>query len=135
MLDASYSAQIYNILLDMRDRFRVSILFITHNLAAARYLCDRIAVIYRGSLMEIASAEEIIEHPKHPYTQALIDALPKFGMHESREPFNSLLAVERERIPGTCCVFFERCARARERCERESPALEEFGRPRPKLCL
>jgi len=127
MLDASYSAQIYNILLSMRDRFNVSILFITHNLAAARYLCDRIAVIYRGSLMEIASAEEIIDHPKHPYTQALIDALPKFGMQQVRDKFNSLLAVERETSSGTCCIFFERCARAKERCEKESPALEEFG--------
>ncbi|MDD5206946.1 MAG: ATP-binding cassette domain-containing protein [Desulfobacterales bacterium] len=127
MLDASYSAQIYNILLEMRDRFHVSILFITHNLAAARYLCDRIAVIYRGSIMEIAPAAEVIERPKHPYTQALIDALPKFGMGEERSRFNSLLLTERERASISCCLFFERCARAKERCGREVPALGDLG--------
>jgi peptide/nickel transport system ATP-binding protein len=127
MLDASYSAQIYNILLNMRDRYRVSILFITHNLAAARYLCDRIAVIYRGRLVEVASAEEVIERPKHPYTQALIDALPKFGMNETGTKFNSLLAVERERNSPVCCLFYERCARAMERCATESPLLWEIS--------
>lgn len=127
MLDASYSAQIYNILLSMRDRFNVSILFITHNLAAARYLCDRIAVIYRGRLMEVAPAGQIIDHPRHPYTQALIDAIPKFGMREVRTKFDSLLAVEREKSPRLCCLFFERCARARERCDQEAPPLGDVG--------
>jgi peptide/nickel transport system ATP-binding protein len=127
MLDASYSAQIYNILLSMRDRYHVSILFITHNLAAARYLCDRIAVIYRGRLMEIAPAGEIIEHPKHPYTQALIDAIPKFGMPEVGSRFNSLLTVAREGHSRFCCLFFERCARAKERCDQEAPPLRDFG--------
>lgn len=124
MLDASYSAQIYNILLEMRNRFHVSILFITHNLAAARYLCDRIAVIYKGSIMEIAPAAEVIERPKHPYTQALIDALPKFGICEDTIKFNSLLSPEREKASVSSCLFFERCARARERCGRETPSLE-----------
>jgi oligopeptide/dipeptide ABC transporter ATP-binding protein len=126
MLDASYSAQIYNILLHMRDRFRVTILFITHNLAAARYLCDRIAVIYRGSLVEIASAEEIIERPKHPYTQALIDALPKFGFCEGAR-HDTLLTSERERKVQACCLFYERCARATSKCGEEIPPLEELS--------
>ncbi|NIR15313.1 MAG: ABC transporter ATP-binding protein, partial [Desulfobacterales bacterium] len=68
-----------NILLNVRDRFKVTILFITHSLAAARYLCDRIAVIYKGNLMELGPADAIIQNPKHPYSQALIDAIPKFG--------------------------------------------------------
>ncbi|RJR44685.1 MAG: ABC transporter ATP-binding protein [Desulfobacteraceae bacterium] len=135
MLDASYSAQIYNILLDMRDRFRVSILFITHNLAAARYLCDRIAVIYRGSLMEIAPAAEVIEHPKHPYTQALIDALPKFGMSKDKSKYNSLMLTERERTAVSCCLFFERCALARERCGGETPSLWKLGHDCSVACF
>jgi oligopeptide/dipeptide ABC transporter ATP-binding protein len=126
MLDASYSAQIYNILLGMRDRFHVTILFITHNLAAARYLCDRIAVIYRGSLVEIASAEEVIERPKHPYTQALIDALPKFGFCEGPK-HETLLATERAGTGQACCLFYERCARATPRCGEEEPLLEELS--------
>lgn len=126
MLDASYSAQIYNVLLHMRERYGVSILFITHNLAAARYLCDRIAVIYRGSLMEIATADEIIDRPKHPYTQALIDALPKFGSLQGKK-HGSLLGKEREKSSVACCLFFERCARASEKCCREVPPLGAFG--------
>jgi len=128
MLDASYSAQIYNLLLELRDRLHVTILFITHNLAAAKYLCDRIAVIYRGTLMEVASAEELIRHPKHPYTQALIDALPKFGHCEGIRRYDALLEREREGSDGPCCPFFARCAKARlERCGREVPPLQAFG--------
>jgi len=113
----------------------VSILFITHNLAAARYLCDRIAVIYRGSLMEIAPAAEVIERPKHPYTQALIDALPKFGMFEEKSKYHSLLLTERERAAVSCCLFFERCSRARERCGREVPSLGELGHDCSVACF
>lgn len=126
MLDASYSAQIYNILLHMRDRYQVTILFITHNLAAARYLCDRIAVIYRGTLVEIAPADEIIERPRHPYTQALIDALPKFGFCEGAGR-DTLLSTERERKVQACCLFYERCARALQKCGEEAPILEELS--------
>lgn len=78
MLDASISIQIFNILSAIQKKLNVTFLFITHSLAAARYLCDRIAVIHQGKLVEMGSAEEIIQHPKHPYTRALIDAHPRF---------------------------------------------------------
>lgn len=78
MLDAPISIQIFNILSELRERLNVTFLFITHSLAAARYLCDRIGVIYRGKLVEIGTAEDIIQNPKHPYTQALIEAHPRF---------------------------------------------------------
>ncbi|MEW6669355.1 MAG: oligopeptide/dipeptide ABC transporter ATP-binding protein [Thermodesulfobacteriota bacterium] len=128
MLDASYSAQIYNILLEMRDKFHVTILFITHNLAAARYLCDRVAVIYKGSIMELDRAEEVIRNPKHPYTQALIDALPKFGQCEEVRRYDTLLGSEREAPGSPCCPFFVRCAKAHpERCGVEVPHLDSCG--------
>ncbi len=78
MLDASISIQIFSILAGIRANFNVSFLFITHNLAAARFLCDRIAVIYRGEIVETGNAQEIIENPKSQYTRALIDAQPRF---------------------------------------------------------
>ena len=78
MLDAPISIQIFKILSDIRASMNVTFLFITHSLAAARYLCDRIAVIYRGELVETGSAEDIIQNPQHPYTQALIEAHPRF---------------------------------------------------------
>jgi len=135
MLDASISAQIFNILLDMRERFQVSILFITHSLAAARYLCDRLGVIYKGSLMELGPSGVIIAEPRHPYTQALIDALPKFGQCGSVFHYGTLLAEERRGIEdgegkGTkeFCPFFPRCRPARaEKCANAMPRLENLS--------
>ena len=95
MLDASYSAQIFEILLGVRDKLKTTIIFITHSLAAARYLCDRIAVIYRGNLMELGPAQEVIQNPRHPYTQALLDATPKFGRCQDVPKFGTLLASPR----------------------------------------
>jgi peptide/nickel transport system ATP-binding protein len=78
MLDASIAIHIFNILSEIQKTLNVTFLFITHSLAAARYLCNRIAVIYKGELVEIGSAENIIQNPGHPYTRALIKAHPKF---------------------------------------------------------
>ena len=78
MLDAPIAIHIFNILSRIQKKLNVTFLFITHSLAAARYLCDRIAVIYNGELVEIGSAENIIQNPSHPYTRALIDAHPRF---------------------------------------------------------
>jgi len=78
MLDASIAIHIFNILSEIQKKLNVTFLFITHSLAAARYLCDRIAVIYKGELVEIGPAENIIQNPSHPYTRALIDAHPRF---------------------------------------------------------
>ena len=78
MLDASIAIHIFNILSEIREKFNVTFLFITHSLAAARYLCDRIAVIYKGEMVETGPAEDIIQNPQHPYTQALIRAHPRF---------------------------------------------------------
>jgi ABC-type oligopeptide transport system ATPase subunit len=78
MLDAPISIQIFNILSQFSKNLGVTFLFITHSLAAARYLCDRIAVIYKGELVEMGPAENIIQNPQHPYTRMLIEAHPKF---------------------------------------------------------
>ncbi len=123
MLDASYSAQIFDILLQVREKFGTTIALITHSLAAARYLCDRIAVIYRGHLMELGQAEQVINRPRHPYTQALIDATPKFGDCGDVPRYNALLQPERQATTEEAgCVFFRRCARAHlTRCSRQAP--------------
>jgi len=115
MLDASYSAQIFEILLEMREQRGTGILFITHSLAAARYLCDRIGVIYRGRLMELGPAGEVIGNPGHPYTQALLDATPKFGSTGEIPRYGTLLAVPRPgEPPRQGCPFFPRCRLGRE---------------------
>jgi peptide/nickel transport system ATP-binding protein len=78
MLDASIAIHIFNILSELRKKLNVTFLFITHSLAAARYLCDRIGVIYKGEMVETGAAEDIIQNPQHPYTQALVQAHPRF---------------------------------------------------------
>jgi peptide/nickel transport system ATP-binding protein len=126
MLDASISAQIFNILLEMRKKLDTTFLFISHSLAAARYLCDRIAVIYRGNLVEMGSGEEVIQTPKHPYTQALLDALPKFGHIEEGNRYDTLLKAERDAPQNDCCPFFCRCKVAHQaKCNCERPHLRE----------
>ena len=128
MLDASISAQIFNILLEMREKFQVTFLFITHSLSAARYLCDRIAVIYKGNMMEMGSADQVIQNPKHPYTQALIDALPKFGQCGEVKHYGTLLTADRRAYDNVGCPFFARCRVAhRLQCSRERPFLKEAG--------
>lgn len=127
MLDASISAQIFNILIEMRDKFHVTLLFITHSLAAARYLCDRIAVIYKGNLMELGPAETVINNPKHPYTQALIDAIPKFGHQGEVQYYGTLIRGERP-YQHVGCSFYSRCKVAQQmKCSHERPFLESRG--------
>lgn len=136
MLDASISAQIFSILLEMREKLHVSFLFITHSLAAARYLCDRIAVIYRGNLVEMGPGDEVIQNPKHPYTQALIDALPKFGYSGEVKRYQTLLRVERETSEYVGCPFFGRCKVADEtKCSREKPPLKRLGDSHSVACF
>ena len=136
MLDASYSAKIFNILLEVRERLNVTILFITHSLAAASYLCDRVAVLYRGHLVEIGSADDVIRDPRHPYTQALLDALPKFGQCDDVGPFNTLLEKERDVTGPTACAFFKRCRHAQEeKCRQLMPLLRPAGDNRKVACF
>jgi len=136
MLDASISAQIFNILLEMRKNFQVTLLFITHSLAAARYLCDRIAVIYRGNMMELGSADQVIQKPKHPYTKALIDAMPKFGLSGKANNNHTLLAVEREAFGHKGCPFFARCRVANKtKCSQERPLLKETNNSHWVACF
>ncbi|MBW1817823.1 MAG: ABC transporter ATP-binding protein [Deltaproteobacteria bacterium] len=137
MLDASISAQIFNILLKIREDMNVTMLFITHNLAAARYLCDRIGVIYRGNLMELGPAESVIRDPRHPYTQALIDALPKFGDCGDIRHYGTLIKAHNEDADGhTGCAFFPRCKVShRIRCSREVPPLAEVGESHLTACF
>jgi len=86
MLDATIAIQLFRLILDIRDRFGVTFLFITHNLAAARFLCDRIAVIHHGEVVETGTAEKIIQDPQHAYTRKLIAAQPSFAYGGAKNP-------------------------------------------------
>lgn len=135
MLDASYSAQIFDVLLGVREKLGATVVFITHSLAAARYLCDRIAVIYRGHLMETGPAQEVIRRPRHPYTKALLDATPRFGRDRSQKPYNTLLKAPRPPAGEAGCAFFTRCKPAhRIKCGAEAPAWHQVGPGHASAC-
>jgi peptide/nickel transport system ATP-binding protein len=124
MLDASISFQIFRLLHRLRDTSGVTMLFITHSLAAARNLCDRVGVIYRGRLVELGTARETILHPRHPYTKALLDAHPRFG-YSNQRGYDTLRESERPRPKTDHCLFYPRCKLAVENtCNRLAPALK-----------
>ena len=125
MLDASIAIQIYDILLEVQRRRQVTMLFITHSLAAANFLCDRIGVIYRGHIVETGPAKSVIANPRHPYTQALLDALPRFGHLWNERRFDTLRTVPREKSPAGGCLFFSRCAKAdTDLCRKQRPPMK-----------
>jgi len=135
MLDASISFQIFQLLNRLRESFGVTMLFITHSLAAARNLCDRVGVIYRGRLVEQGTARQTIMHPRHPYTKALLDAHPRFG-GSSHQGFDTLLENERLHPDTDHCPFYPRCRLAVEStCDRKEPSLKQASAGHQVACF
>jgi peptide/nickel transport system ATP-binding protein len=136
MLDAPISVEIFDILLDLRRRFGVTFLFISHSLAAARYLCDRIAVIYRGNLVEMGEGKTVITQPRHPYTQALMDALPRFASGKNTRRYNTLLTPPRRKSAMSGCLFYPRCARGKTSvCQDRIPTLKNVDNGHAAACF
>ncbi|MBN1440026.1 MAG: ABC transporter ATP-binding protein [Anaerolineales bacterium] len=126
MIDASACAGIMNLMLDLAQRMNISYLFITHHLAVARYMADRLAVMYLGKFVETGPTEEVLARPLHPYTQALISAVPVPDPHARREPPQILGGVKAAVDPPPECRFLARCPRAADVCRsRAHPPLEE----------
>jgi peptide/nickel transport system ATP-binding protein len=135
MLDASISFQIFQLLSRLKTQFGVTMLFITHSLAAARNLCDRVGVIYRGCLVEQGTARETILYPRHPYTKALLDAHPRFGC-SSEQGYGTLLENERPRPKTDHCPFYTRCRSAVDTtCDRQAPLLKPLDDGHQVACF
>jgi oligopeptide transport system ATP-binding protein len=135
-LDVSIQATILGLFADLRSQLSISILLISHNLAAVRHLCERVAVMYLGRIVEIAPREELFDDPRHPYTQALLAAAPR--IHAQPDQARSRLTGEppSATAPPSGCAFHPRCPRARERCSIDRPELESIdgGRPGRAAC-
>lgn len=136
-LDVSIQAQIINLLEELRVRFGLTYLFIGHDLSVVRHLCDRIAVMYLGRIMETGTSEELFDNPQHPYTRALIDAVP--APDPEGEDNREHVALEGEipspLNPPSGCVFHTRCPIAFDRCPKAVPAMTRLGKTHTAACF
>ncbi len=135
-LDVSIRAQVVNLLQDLQDRLGITYLFIAHDLSVVRHISHRIAVMYAGKIVEIADRDEVYDDPKHPYTQALLSAVPIPDPGVQRERRRQILRGEIPNPidPPSGCRFHTRCPIAEERCRLEEPRLEDKGREHLASC-
>jgi len=122
-LDVSIQAQVLNLLKDIQKKLNLTLIFISHDLSVVEHMCDRIAVMYLGKIVEICDREELFKNPKHPYTQALIGAIPIAG-HGKRKKRKILSGDVPSPInPPSGCTFHPRCEFATEQCKKVIPKL------------
>jgi oligopeptide/dipeptide ABC transporter ATP-binding protein len=124
-LDVTIQAQYLNLLKDLQRRTGVALLFVTHNLGIVAHMCDRVAVMYAGQIVEQGPVRQLFRAPQHPYTQALLRSIPKLGSHE---PLYAIPGQPPDlaELPGGC-AFHPRCPRALEQCTGEAPPESAIG--------
>ena len=134
-LDVSIQAQVINLLSDLREKFGLTMLFISHDLDVVEYLCDRIVVLYLGKVMEVAPARTLYKSPRHPYTQALLDASPRPdpAMRRARRLLQG--DIPSPINPPSGCVFRTRCPYAQDACAATIPLLREIATGHFKACI
>ena len=126
-LDVSVQAQILNLLQDLQREFNLTYLFIAHDLSVIEHISDRVAVMYVGKIVEKAETEELFLNPKHPYTEALLSAVPKPDPRLKMERVILSGEVANPANPPSGCYFHPRCRYAKEPCRKESPKLKEIN--------
>ena len=126
-LDVSIQAQVLNLLEDLQAQLGLTYLFIAHDLSVVEHISDRVAVMYVGFLVEMAGTDELYFHPKHPYTEALMAAIPKPNPRLRTRPIKLPGEVANPANPPSGCYFHPRCRYAQEICGQERPVLRDVG--------
>lgn len=124
-LDVSIQAQILNLLMDAQEELGLTYMFISHDLSVVEHISTRVAVMYLGTVCELAAVDQLFDHPRHPYTRALLSAIPRLGETGSKH-----IRIEGDvptpiELPSGC-VFHGRCPWVEDRCRTEVPALREL---------
>lgn len=134
-LDVSIQAQILNLMDELQEKMGLTYMFITHDLSVVHYFADDIAVMYLGRLIEKAPASELFKNPIHPYTQALLSAIPVPSLHNKRKRIILKGEISSPVNPKPGCRFASRCPYAEKRCHEEEPALREVFPGHSAACL
>ncbi len=124
-LDVSIQSQIINLLMDLKEKDNLTYLFISHDLSAVKFISDRIAVMYLGNIIELGESDTMFDNPLHPYTQALLDAIPTTDEEANKELQIIDGDIPSPINPPSGCKFRTRCKYAKEKCEKEAPAFVE----------
>lgn len=133
-LDVSIQAQIINLLMDLKQEFELSLMIISHDLAVVEYICDRIVVMYLGKVMETGAYADIYMNPKHPYTQALLSAVPAPDPRRKKQRQILVGDVPSPITPPSGCRFHTRCPQAMDICSRAIPSVRDFGGGHQAAC-
>ena len=133
-LDVSIQAQVINLLEDLKERFGLTLIIVAHDLAVIRHMSDRVAVMYLGEIVELSPVDQLYEKPLHPYTQALLQAIPVPAPNRRADRALVQGDVPNPTAPPPGCRFHTRCPYARPRCAEEHPPLKDAGGGRSVAC-
>ena len=135
-LDVSIQAQLLNLLNKLHEDYNLTLIFISHDISVVQHTCDKIAVMYLGQIIEMGDANSLIQNPKHPYTEALISAVPQINFFEKLNKDKIVLHgdVPTAFSPPSGCRFHTRCIYVKERCKKDVPVLAEINRAHYLAC-
>lgn len=133
-LDVSIQAQVLNLLKDLQERLQLTYIFISHDLSVIEHVCDRIAVMYLGRIVELASREDLFHNPQHPYTRALMSSIPSIGTGKKKMSRILTGEIPSPINPPPGCAFHPRCAHRIKECSERIPTLNKVGTDHFKAC-